>query len=92
MRIVSKRQMYEVHWNISNLTFFFIWQTVSDTTESLTSALAGAQSLVIAVGFVPGNPLKMNAAAHEVDNVGTCKLIVSVSYHALYRLVCILLT
>ena len=50
---------------------------VSDTTESLTSALAGAQSLVIAVGFVPGNPLKMNAAAHEVDNVGTCKLIVS---------------
>ena len=50
---------------------------VTGTTEDLTSALAGAQSLVIAVGFVPGNPLKMNAAAHEVDNVGTCKLIVS---------------
>jgi len=48
---------------------------VSDTTESLASALAGAQSLVIAVGFVPGNPLKMNKSAHEVDNVGTCKLI-----------------
>lgn len=48
---------------------------VSDTTESLASALSGAQYLVIALGFVPGNPLKMNAAAHEVDNVGTCKLI-----------------
>mmetsp|Transcript_31563 Transcript_31563/g.66088 ORF Transcript_31563/g.66088 Transcript_31563/m.66088 type:complete len:334 (+) Transcript_31563:259-1260(+) len=48
---------------------------VSDTTESLASALSGAQSLVIAVGFVPGNPLKMNKSAHEVDNVGTCKLI-----------------
>jgi len=43
----------------------------------MASALAGAESLVIAVGFVPANPLKMKAAAHEVDNVGTCKLIVS---------------
>jgi len=50
---------------------------VTGATSDLTSALSGAQSLVIAVGFVPGNPLKMNAAAHEVDNVGTCKLIVS---------------
>jgi len=47
----------------------------SDTTDSITAVLAGADSLVIAVGFVPGNPLKMNAAAHEVDNIGTCKLI-----------------
>lgn len=47
----------------------------SDSTEAITSVLSGAESLVIAVGFVPGNPLKMNAAAHEVDNVGTCKLI-----------------
>ena len=31
--------------------------------------------LVIAVGFVPGNPFKMDAAAHAVDNVGTVKLI-----------------
>ena len=50
---------------------------MTGATSDLTSALSGAQSLVIAVGFVPGNPLKMNAAAHEVDNVGTCKLIVS---------------
>ena len=47
----------------------------SDSVESITGVLAGADSLVIAVGFVPGNPLKMNSAAHEVDNVGTCKLI-----------------
>lgn len=47
----------------------------SDSTADITSVLSGADSLVIAVGFVPGNPLKMNAAAHEVDNVGTCKLI-----------------
>eukprot|EP00573_Skeletonema_grethae_P006469 CAMPEP_0201695088 /NCGR_PEP_ID=MMETSP0578-20130828/7154_1 /ASSEMBLY_ACC=CAM_ASM_000663 /TAXON_ID=267565 /ORGANISM="Skeletonema grethea, Strain CCMP 1804" /LENGTH=341 /DNA_ID=CAMNT_0048180881 /DNA_START=82 /DNA_END=1107 /DNA_ORIENTATION=+ len=47
----------------------------SDSTEAITGVLSGAESLVIAVGFVPGNPLKMNAAAHEVDNVGTCKLI-----------------
>ena len=31
--------------------------------------------LIIAVGFVPGNPFKMNAAAHAVDNVGTIALI-----------------
>lgn len=47
----------------------------ADSAESLASALSGAKSLVIAVGFVPGNPLKMNDAAHAVDNVGTCKLI-----------------
>ena len=59
------------------LTLPFPSRAVADTTESMAAALAGAQSLVIAVGFVPGNPLKMNAVAHEVDNVGTCKLIVS---------------
>ena len=48
----------------------------SDSIETISGVvLSGADSLVIAVGFVPGNPLKMNAAAHEVDNVGTCKLI-----------------
>lgn len=41
--------------------------TVSDSTESLAAALSGANSLVIAVGFVPSNPLKMAAAAHEVE-------------------------
>ena len=41
----------------------------------LTGSLKGADGLVIAVGFVPGNPFKMNAAAHAVDNVGTIALI-----------------
>ena len=50
---------------------------VKDTVDELKATLTGASALVIATGFVPGNPLKMNAAAHEVDNVGTCKLIVS---------------
>ena len=53
---------------------------VKDTVDELKATLTGASALVIATGFVPGNPLKMNAAAHEVDNVGTCKLIVSSDY------------
>lgn len=48
---------------------------VKDSTDEIKALLTGADSLVIAVGFVPGNPLKMNEAAHQVDNVGTCKLI-----------------
>ena len=41
----------------------------------LTASLKGVDGLVIAVGFVPGNPFKMTAAAQAVDNVGTVKLI-----------------
>lgn len=41
----------------------------------MSSTLAGADGLVIAVGFVPGNPFKMDTAAHAVDNVGTVNLI-----------------
>eukprot|EP00536_Pseudo-nitzschia_multiseries_P001054 jgi/Psemu1/180040/e_gw1.13.52.1 len=52
-----------------------IQKVASDSVDELASTLAGAESLVIATGFIPGNPLKMNAAAHEVDNVGTIKLI-----------------
>ena len=48
---------------------------VKDSVDELAKTLEGAGSLVIATGFVPGNPFKMNAAAHEVDNVGTCKLV-----------------
>ena len=48
---------------------------VQDSVEALTATLKGADSLVIAVGFIPGNPLKMNDEAHKVDNVGTIKLI-----------------
>mmetsp|Transcript_7796 Transcript_7796/g.11322 ORF Transcript_7796/g.11322 Transcript_7796/m.11322 type:complete len:326 (-) Transcript_7796:653-1630(-) len=48
---------------------------VADSVDIMAKTLEGADGLVIAVGFVPGNPLKMNGAAHEVDNVGTCRLI-----------------
>ena len=41
----------------------------------MTASLKGADGLVIAVGFVPGNPFKMDAAAHAVDNVGTVALV-----------------
>jgi len=48
---------------------------VMDSVDDLAKGMEDASALVIATGFVPGNPLKMNAAAHDVDNVGTIKLI-----------------
>ena len=48
---------------------------VKDSVDEMAKSLAGADSLVIATGFVPSNPLKMAQAAHEVDNIGTCKLV-----------------
>jgi hypothetical protein len=48
---------------------------VKDSVDEIATSLMGAESLIIATGFIPGNPLKMNSAAHEVDNLGTIKLI-----------------
>jgi len=48
---------------------------VKDSVEEIATTLMGANMLVIATGFIPGNPLKMNSAAHDVDNLGTIKLI-----------------
>jgi nucleoside-diphosphate-sugar epimerase len=48
---------------------------VMDTVDQMVDTMRGAKALIIATGFVPGNPLKMSQAAHEVDNVGTCRLI-----------------
>eukprot|EP00980_Cylindrotheca_fusiformis_P019910 scaffold7017_cov134-Cylindrotheca_fusiformis.AAC.5 len=49
---------------------------VEDSLESLTETLKGADGLIIACGMNPGkNLLRMSAAAHEVDNLGTIKLI-----------------
>jgi FlaA1/EpsC-like NDP-sugar epimerase len=48
---------------------------VQDSVDQMAEVLKGCDGLVIATGFVPGNPLKMNEAAHAVDNVGTCKLV-----------------
>jgi len=48
---------------------------VEDSVDVIAASLAGATGLVIATGFIPGNPLKMSAEAHKVDNVGTIRLI-----------------
>lgn len=53
---------------------------VTDSEDAIVDSVfsggnGAVDALVIAVGFVPGNPLKMGAAAHAVDNVGTIKLI-----------------
>jgi uncharacterized protein YbjT (DUF2867 family) len=48
---------------------------VKDSVDELAKTMQGADSLVIATGFVPGNPLKMNEAAHQVDNLGTIALV-----------------
>jgi nucleoside-diphosphate-sugar epimerase len=48
---------------------------VMDSVDQMANNMKGANSLIIATGFIPGNPLKMNQAAHAVDNVGTCHLI-----------------
>lgn len=48
---------------------------VQDDVAKLATALTGAEKLVIATGFVPGNPFKMDAAAHAVDNLGTVALV-----------------
>jgi len=41
----------------------------------LAQSFQNADAVVIAVGFIPGNPLKWNQGAHDVDNVGTCRLV-----------------
>jgi len=48
---------------------------VMDSVDQIAETISGADSLVIALGFIPGNPFKMNDEAHKVDNIGTCKLI-----------------
>jgi len=48
---------------------------VTDTTENLALAMEGVDVVVIATGFGPGNPFKMNAAAHEVDNEGVVNCV-----------------
>jgi len=48
---------------------------VKDSVDELADTMKGADSLVIAIGFIPGNPLKMSEAAHQVDNLGTIALV-----------------
>jgi nucleoside-diphosphate-sugar epimerase len=48
---------------------------VKQDAKAMAKTLEGAQALVIATGFVPGNPFEMNKAAKAVDNEGTIKLV-----------------
>jgi uncharacterized protein YbjT (DUF2867 family) len=45
---------------------------VTRGVDALALAFEGFDVVVVATGFVPGNPLKMNAAARAVDNEGVC--------------------
>lgn len=48
---------------------------VEQTVDALAQTMGGADALIIATGFIPGNPFKLADEAHKVDNIGTCKLI-----------------
>jgi len=48
---------------------------VADSVDDIAETLKGASALIIATGFIPGNPLKMNSEAHKVDNLGTIRLV-----------------
>jgi len=49
---------------------------VEDSLDDLTKVLTNSDALIIACGMNPGkNLMRMSAAAHEVDNLGTIKLI-----------------
>ena len=45
------------------------------SVADMAATLKGTDALLIAVGFVPGNPFKMDDSAKAVDNVGTVALI-----------------
>jgi len=48
---------------------------VKDSVDALAATLKGADALVVATGFVPGNPFAMGQEAHAVDNLGTKALV-----------------
>ena len=43
---------------------------------TLAATMTGVDVAVVCTGFVPGNPFKMAAAAHAVDNEGVVHLVV----------------
>lgn len=48
---------------------------VKDSVDAMAKTMQGANALVIATGFVPGNPFALSAEAHAVDNLGTVALV-----------------
>ena len=61
------------------MTFAHI-DVVADQT-----VLTGADSLVIATWLVHGNPLKMTAEAHKVDNLETIRLVDAAKMASVHR-------
>ncbi|KAL3757087.1 hypothetical protein ACHAWU_002926 [Discostella pseudostelligera] len=74
-KAVEFRSMDDTFNFVSICSNAIVYTVANDSVESLASTLSSATSLVIAIGFVPSNPLQMAKAAHEVDNLGTIKLI-----------------
>lgn len=62
---------------------------VTSVPEVTAKALEGADAVVCATGFVPGNPFQMGKAAHAVDNVGTKNLIEAAKLAGVKRFVLI---
>ena len=61
---------------------------VTNAPDAIAAGLPkGIDAIVCATGFVPGNPFKMGAAAHAVDNVGTRNLIAAASLAGIDRFV-----
>eukprot|EP00899_Mesostigma_viride_P004554 jgi/Mesvir1/1409/Mv14410-RA.1 len=62
---------------------------VTDDVKVIAKALAesGADVVICATGFVPGNPFKMSEEAKKVDNVGTRNLVDACKSAGIKRLV-----
>lgn len=48
---------------------------VTNDVATLTGQMRGVDVAIVCLGFVPGNPFKMKAAAHAVDNEGVVRLV-----------------
>ena len=48
---------------------------VTADASTLAAAMTGIDKVIVCTGFVPGNPFKMSAAAHSVDNEGVIHLV-----------------
>jgi hypothetical protein len=44
--------------------------------------MRGADVVIVCTGFVPGNPFKMGAAAHAVDNEGVVHIVVGDRFYS----------
>ena len=73
--VVRGAMMYKVRASDVSAVSLTRLDVEKDSVATLTETLKGSDALIIATGFVPGNPFKMDAAAHAVDNLGTIALV-----------------